>query len=153
MFGGATAFANALNWVKNGKKTAWVATNGLFNLLRTGTIFTNAAKVAQGVSTAVAISAGATGIAIAGAILTSVASAQFQAIVTARPNLEAALASARVPVTLDQIYTGGDGASKLQYLWIMAMDTANEIDDPEVTQLVASANQAGRANGYAAPKE
>ena len=149
--GAVHSFNAGLNWIKTTKNT-YEATNSLFRVIGGGNAFANAAKVAQGISTLATVSAGASAIAIVGAVLTGVASSQFQAIVTARPNLEAALATARVPVTMDQIYTGGDGASKLQYLWVMAMDTEVEGDDPQVTQLVNAANQTAKAAGYAVPK-
>lgn len=152
MIGGYAAFINGINYVK-GADDVLKTTNLLYDILRAGNIISGATKVAQGVATAAAAAAGATGIGIAGAVLTAVASAQFQAIVTARPNLEAALAAAKVPITIDQVFTGGDGASKLQYLWIMAMDTDSEVDDPQVVQMVSAANQAGKANGYALPKQ
>ena len=149
--GAASSFYSSIIWVnkmRQGGDALLTATNDLNTLLKTGNII----KAALGGSSgALAISAGATGIGIAGAVLTAVASAQFQAIITARPNLEAALASAKVPVTMDQIYTSGNGASQLQYLWIMAMDTANEVDDTQIIQLINTANQMAKANGYAAP--
>ncbi len=39
--------------------------------------------------------------------------ARDRSIVTARPKLEAALAEARKPVSLDSIYTGASGADKI----------------------------------------
>jgi len=149
--GGISSFNAALNWVGS-IDDGFEATNSLYNMLSYGNIFSGATKVAQGVSAAVAVTAGASAIAIAGAVITSVASAQFQAIVTARPNLETALVQAKIPVTMDQLYTSGEGANKVQYIWIMAIDTDSETDDPQIVQAIGAANQAARAAGYAMPK-
>jgi hypothetical protein len=105
-------------------------------------------NIFKGTATANAALGGATIIAAAFAIIQSVAIDQFMEIVSARPKLEAALAAARQPITVNDILAQPNGSDVLLYHWARAMETDHKLEDPTVLAWAAAAHQQARANGY-----
>jgi len=106
-------------------------------------------KLFKGTAAANAALGGATIIAVAFAVIQSVAMDQFIEIISARPKLEAALAAAQKPITVKEILAQPNGSDLLLYYWAKAMEAERGIlEDPQVMAWAAAAHQQAQANGY-----
>jgi hypothetical protein len=105
-------------------------------------------NIFKGTAAANAALAGSTVIAAAFAIIQSVAIDQFIEIVSARPKLEAALAVAQQPITVNDILAQPNGSDVLLYHWAKTMETQLKLQDPQVMAWAAAAHQQAQANGY-----
>jgi hypothetical protein len=127
-------------------KTASRTTN-LFGISGEGVL--KPLNLFKGTAAANAALGGATIIAVAFAVIQSVAMDQFIEIVSARPKLEAALAAAQQPVTVKDILAQPNGTDLLLYYWAKAMEADTGIlEDPTLMQQAAAAHHQARANGY-----
>ena len=85
----------------------------------------------KGTAAANAALGGATIIALAFAVIQSVAMDQFIEIISARPKLEAALAAAQKPITVKEVLAQSNGTDLLLYYWAKAMEADSGIlEDP-----------------------
>ena len=98
------------------------------------------------------MTAGATVIAAAFAVVATIAFDQFITILTARSKLEAAVAEAKKPVSLSTVLKQKNGYDLLQYHWLMALDTASEVEDAQLRMIAGQSEQGVKATGYAYPK-
>ena len=105
----------------------------------------------KGTAAANSAAAGAAVITVAFAIIQSVAIDQFIAIETARPTLEAALATAQQPVDLRTILSEPNGSDFVLYYWAKAMEVAQEREDRQMVTWAAAAHQRALATGYQPP--
>lgn len=106
-------------------------------------------KLLKGTAAANAALSGATIIAVAFAVIQSVAMDQFIEIISARPKLEAALAAAQKPITVKEILAQSNGTDLLLYYWAKAMEADTGIlEDPTLMQQAAAAHQQAQTNGY-----
>ena len=110
------------------------------------------AELAKNASLVAGTVGGATVIAAAFAIISTVAVDQFQAIQTARSKLEAALAEAKKPVSLSEVTKARNGMDLVEFYWLSALDTATEREDSQIVQLAAAANSTAKATGYSVPR-
>jgi hypothetical protein len=134
-------------WSQKAKAFVWVATKTTTLHGTLGTM--RALEILKLVSvTANTAMIGAAVINIAGIILQSIAIDQFIAIVSARPRLEAALAQAQQPVTLNEILDQTNGRDQAVYFWAKAMEVPSENEDPQLVALAVAAHQQAQANGY-----
>jgi len=92
--------------------------------------------------------AGATVIAVAFAIIQSVAIDQFIAIQTARPKLEGALAVAQQPITVNDILSQPNGSDVLLYHWSKSMESEVVFNDPQTVALAGAAYQQAQSASY-----
>jgi hypothetical protein len=146
----ASKFAEAGKWVQQGKDTDLVNLNALYRQLGAGKLFTNAA---EGLAEATSVLSGATVIEIAGAVLSSIAIDQFIDIIEARPRLQAALATAQQPISLQTLVSSGDGQDLLKWYYTMAVgDPASQLEDPQVVALAKAANAAAAQTAYVKPQ-
>jgi len=144
----ASKFGEAANFVVKADVPA--NANAIFIQLRAGKLLANAA---EGLAEATSIVSGATVIEIAGAVLSSIAIDQFIAIIDARPRLEAALATAQQPISLQTLVSSGDGQDLLKWYYTMAVgDPASQLEDPQVVALAKAANAAAAQTAYAKPQ-
>ena len=90
---------------------------------------------------------GASVIAVVGAVLSSIAIEQFIEIQTARTKLEASLALAKKPVSLDDLYKETNGEDLLYYYWGKALDTTDG-EDQQVVAAAAAAHAYAQGKGY-----
>jgi len=105
----------------------------------------------KGTTVANSALAGAAIITVVFAIIQSVAIDQFMAIQTARPKLEAALAGAQQPITVNEILSQPNGSDLLVYHWSKSMDSDFVFNDPQTVALAAAAQQQAQSAGYALP--
>ena len=105
----------------------------------------------KGTTVANSALAGAAIITVVFAIIQSVAIDQFMAIQTARPKLEAALAGAQQPITVNEILSQPNGSDLLVYHWSKSMDSDFVLDDPQTVALAVAAQQAAQSAGYPLP--
>ncbi len=103
-------------------------------------------KTAQGLK----VVSGATVIAVAFVIMSSVAIDQLMEIESARPRLLASLEEAKRPVNLNEMLGADNGDDMLAYYWAMAMDKA-DAEDPQVVEVAAGARAREHQSGYPAP--
>jgi hypothetical protein len=144
----ASQFGEAANMVVKGGVPA--NANAIFIQLRAGKLLANAA---EGLAEATSIVSGATVIEIAGAVLSSIAIDQFIEIIDARPRLEAALATAQQPISLQTLVSSGDGQDLLKWYYTTAVgDPASQLEDPQVVALAKAANAAAAQTAYAKPQ-
>jgi hypothetical protein len=143
----ASQFAQAANFTGPGIEGN---ANALFIQLRAGKLLANAA---EGLAEATSVLSGATVIEIAGAVLSSIAIDQFIDIIEARPRLEAALATAQQPISLQTLVSSGDGQDLLKWYYTTAVgDPASQLEDPQVVALAKAANAAAAQTAYAKPQ-
>jgi hypothetical protein len=113
-------------------------------------VFSKPLNVLLKAPSGVAAVAGASIIAVVGAIMSSVAIEQFVEIQTARTKLEASLALAKQPVSLDELYKGTNGEDLLYYYWGKAVDTT-DLEDREVLTVAAAAYNYAQQRGFKLP--
>jgi hypothetical protein len=99
---------------------------------------------------ALTVLSGATIIAAVGAILSSIALDQFMEIEGARPKLEASVAKAKQPVSLDRLIKEPDGEDLLYYYWGKAMDIQDQ-EDQQVVDVAAAACAFAEQKGFPLP--
>jgi hypothetical protein len=146
----ASKFGEAANFVQKGEDTGLINVNSLFDQLRVGKLLSNAA---EGLGEATSVLSGATVIEIAGAVLSSIAIDQFIEIIDARPRLQAGLATAQQPISLQTLVSSGDGQDLLKWYYTMAVgDPALQLEDPQVVALAKAANAAAAQTAYAKPQ-
>jgi len=149
----ASKFGQAadLSVVTNSKGgTATINANAIFLQLKDGKLLSNAF---EGLAEATSVLSGATVIEIAGAVLSSIAIDQFIAIIDARPRLQAALATAQQPISLQTLVSSSDGQDLLKWYFTMAVgDPALQLEDPQVVALAKAANTAAAQTAYAKPQ-
>ncbi|HEX4946386.1 MAG TPA: hypothetical protein VFZ34_06985, partial [Blastocatellia bacterium] len=105
-------------------------------------------NIFKGTAAANAALAGSTAIAVAFAVIQSVAIDQFIEIVSARPKLQAALAAAQQPITVNEILAQPNGSDILLYHWAKTMDSEQKIEDPQVLAWAAAAHGVAQTNSY-----
>ncbi|MGH9844230.1 MAG: hypothetical protein ACREEM_36360, partial [Blastocatellia bacterium] len=105
-------------------------------------------NIFKGTAVANSALAGSTIIAAVFAIIQSVAIDQFIEILSARPKLEAALAVAQQPITVNDILAQPNGSDVLLYHWAKAMETNRKLEDPQVLAWAAAAHQQAQSTGY-----
>jgi hypothetical protein len=143
-------FAEAAKFVQRGEETKYININSLYDQLRAGKLLENAA---EGAAEATSVLSGATVIDIAGAVLASIAIDQFIEIIDARPRLQAALATAQQPISLQTLVSSGDGQDLLKWYFTTAVgDPASQREDPQVVVLAQAANAAAAQTAYAKPQ-
>jgi hypothetical protein len=108
-------------------------------------------NILKGTAVANAALSGAAIIEVAFAIIQSVAIDQFIAIQSARPKLEAALALAQQPITVNDILAQPNGSDLLLYHWSKSMESDFVYNDPQTVGLAALAQQPAQSNGYRLP--
>ena len=146
----ASQFGQAANFVPAAEGTDAANANAIFIQLRDGKLLANAA---EGLAEATSVLSGVTVIEIAGAVLSSIAIDQFIEIIDARPRLEAALATAQQPISLQTLVSSGDGQDLLKWYYTMAVgDPASQLEDPQVVALAKAANAAAAQTAYAKPQ-
>ena len=97
---------------------------------------------------AVGVISGASAIAAAGAILSSVAMEQFMAIVTARPRLLSALEKAKQPIKLDDF----SNSYMAPFFWSLATGTGAEVEDAQVSQMAQAAYNVAKQKNFVKPQ-
>lgn len=149
-FGEAADLSEVIKVQAGRVTTTLVNDNAIFIQLKDGKFFSN---VAEGLAEATSILSGATVIDIAGAVLASIAIDQFIDIIEARPRLQAALATAQQPISLQTLVSSGDGQDLLKWYYTMAVgDPASQLEDPQVAALAKAANGAAAQTAYAKPQ-
>ncbi len=108
-------------------------------------------NIFKGTAVANSALAGATVIAVAFAIIQSVAIDQFIAIQSARPKLEAALALAQQPITVNEILSQPNGSDVLLYHWSKSMEADFVREDPQVVAWAAAGQQQAQSTGFRLP--
>jgi hypothetical protein len=94
---------------------------------------------------------GASIIGAVGAILSSIALDQFMEIEGARPKLEASLATAKQPVSLDPLIKEPNGEDLLYYYWGKAMDIQDQ-EDQQVVDVATAACAFAEQKGFPLPQ-
>ena len=133
----------------NSAQNAARAVDGVGEILGKGNLI---GQILKGSTAALGVTAGATVIAAAFAVVATIAFDQFITILTARSKLETAVAEAKKPVSLSTVLKQKNGYDLLQYHWLMALDTASEVEDAQLRMIAGQSEQGVKATGYAYPK-
>lgn len=105
-------------------------------------------KLFKGTAAANSALAGAAIITVVFAVIQSVAIDQFIEIQTARPKLEAALAAAQQPITVQEILAQQNGADVLLYHWSKTLEADIQLEERQLIEWAVRSHQQAVASNY-----